>query len=174
MLLQPPTLPLPVLAIALGAALLFGCSEENLLFCDLRTPCEGSERSFCDIDRAYPGTTLENECITRPAEDACNRAQPCALPNASHCSGESAGVCVECTKHIHCDGSQLCDPRSFACTGAPITLCTPGASGDALCATEDPALPLCESGGVCVECETEDDCEGAVCDLASKTCAPSP
>ncbi len=148
------------------------CAEENPLYCDLRTPCEDEQRSFCDIDRAYPGTSLENECIARPSANACNRAERCTSPDAPVCSGEDMGICVECTQSLHCDGALACDPRNNRCTPEPIVLCTPGASGDASCASEMPSLPLCEEAGVCVECLTNADCpEGTTCDVAAKSCS---
>ncbi len=161
------------LTLALATtALIASCSSNNPLYCDLRNTCEDGERNFCDIDQAYPGTTLTNECIARPSADACNRAQPCTEPLV--CSGEAMGTCVECTKNIHCDNSLHCDPRNNQCTTDTIIACDPDAGGDAECAAAAEELPFCGVDEICVACRNNSDCEGnlakAVCDEVDFSC----
>ena len=161
-------LALAVLATAFAAS----CSSKNPLFCDLRSSCDDEERSFCDIDRAYPGTTLANECIARPSPEACNRAELCPAP--MHCTGEEMGICVECTKNLHCDGSLSCDPRNNQCTTATIIACDPENNGDAECAAASDDLPFCGQDAICVGCLSDANCASnvaeAICDEVDFEC----
>ena len=169
-------IPLPSarsIALALASVFTVACSGNNPLFCDLRNACVDEERSFCDIDQAYPGTTLANECIARPSAEACNRAQPCSDPEKKACTGEDKGVCVACTKNIDCDGSLNCDPRTNECTTDTIINCDPLA-GDAQCAEASEELPYCAADAVCVGCLSDDNCQAnlaaAICDEVDFTC----
>ena len=59
--------PVMVLGLAVVSA---GCSYKVKDYCDVDTPCPDPERSFCDLDGAYPASEyIANTCIPDPNLD---------------------------------------------------------------------------------------------------------
>jgi hypothetical protein len=72
-----------------------------------------------------------------------------------------------------CTRGSDCPSEAPACLGQVCLACSPiGVSAE--CAMHHGKTPLCGSGGGCVECLGNDDCEGQhqTCDTATSTCAP--
>ena len=167
------------LAAALSAGLLFsltGCvpTSDDPLACKDNGSCDHQEeRTFCDIDRAYPDTIQPNECIVPPSADACNRVAACDDPAKPHCTDDSMGTCVECTDNAHCtvDG-ESCNTNTGEC--GDFSPCTPGDAGDAECAANGDGLDFCSDGGLCAECIDDTHCTGfaneGTCDTVSLEC----
>jgi len=163
--------------LLLGAA---GCvpTDNDPTFCNEITGCdrpdELGDKNFCDIDKLYPGTELEQTCIARPDPTACNRVEPCTDADKPYCDDVAfgvKGVCLECTGDEHCPGAS-CDD-SGSCAGFS---CTPGAEGDGICLAADTTTPLCVEADTCGQCDGTDDatqCPSealSVCDTQSYTC----
>ncbi len=160
---------LALIASSFGLA---GCfTKTDPLACKNGLCDHQSERTFCDIEGAFPGTELKNECIEPPSGSPCNSVEECS-DNNLHCTSDSMGSCEECVTLSHCNEAQgeICDADN-KCT---VLTCTdePGTMSD-VCAMANSNRPFCSDGGICVECGSSVDCSqpaDSVCDPVDFSC----
>lgn len=152
-------------------------SSPDPLFCESPADCvDNAPATFCDIDKAFPGTELKNECIVPPSATACNRVQECS--NGLVCSDITEGAvgeCVECTAADTdgCGTGEICNTTNNQCEAQP---CVVGTDGDAICAAAAPTKPFCVEADTCGQCRPAmGDCDAMaanaqVCDTENFNC----
>lgn len=152
-------------------------SSPDPLFCESPADCvDNAPATFCDIDKAFPGTELKNECIVPPSATACNRVQGCTdgLVCSDIAEG-AAGECVECTaaNTDGCGTGEICNTTNNQCEAQP---CVVGTDGDAICAAAAPTKPFCVEADTCGQCRPAmGDCDAMaanaqVCDTENFNC----
>jgi hypothetical protein len=158
--------------------------------CQSDSDCRGA--LHCDPASHECRDCVTDQHCTDPALPYCD---PVSRQCSNHCTSDAdcptgAGVphhchptlhvCVDCYLGPHC-GAGFCETMTFSCVGClkdgdcpstapmcgPSFTCTPSCTSTAMC----PLGSVCDPAkGLCVECATNQDCPGGICQ-PSHTCA---
>jgi hypothetical protein len=158
------------LIVALGLAA-SACKEYHDDFCCLTvescggnrgpgviTPCKDPKASYCDDTGQYgPART----CIPDPNLHPCSGPQDCPTAAEPVCD-DAMHVCSRCSDDQSCTrfaATPRCNTNSGACVE-----CVDSAKD---CSA---AKPVCDANA-CRKCQSNEECESEVCDVASGACA---
>jgi len=181
------TLRLPCFAALLfaAAALAVSCTTDNPAFCDSQDENSCGPGLECNLfmkecvlpEEVPAGCQDDSEC-TQASEPICDEVieacRACAEgpEGDAECQFLDAGtdVCVagECRE---CADANDCSAATPECSAlGTCELCDAAAGGDDACELRDPEVPLCGSGGQCVQCRENADCQSTLCDAVAGTC----
>ncbi|MBI5479726.1 MAG: right-handed parallel beta-helix repeat-containing protein [Deltaproteobacteria bacterium] len=133
--------------LALGVALVGGCSGPTSTYCDGTHACADSRWPRCDY--------ATHTCM--PADDGGAPDAP-AVDARQDDVGTTDAPTDGTTGDAECGSSGACtDPATPICAGGTCRGCQTPAE----CAARDPAVPACDLTGHCVECVGSTDCTTA-------------
>lgn len=124
-----------------------GCTKPNPRSC-ADGVCSDPELPFCDADGALEGAP--NTCI----------AVECSPGEFEACRGDQLVQCNAIGNNFDLIQCELgCDEAAGGCIG---------------CSTNDQCInpsPICDPGGECRACTSDDECPSKICDVSTGSCA---